>query len=245
MISFEPGETITEDAIANYVNVFSNMYPVSGIEKAEVLKALHSRLAIRMDRGSFVKEKDHIAWYYSAKKDLKTNFWERYVSYLKTDIGFSNEVVNVLDASTDAMMDLLGNPAPDINFQRRGLVIGDVQSGKTATYTALINKAADAGYRIIIVLTGTIEKLRKQTQSRLDEGFIGLNSTAFINDRNNVLVGVGNIDPSISGWAVTSTTSDFKKSIAENLSGRLATIEVPVLFVLKKNKSVLVKLEQW
>lgn len=108
-----------------------------------------------------------------------------------------------------------------------------------------MNKAADAGYHIIILLTGTIEKLRRQTQGRTDEGFVGLDSTAFNKNKDSVFVGVGNIDRSISGWAVTSTTSDFNTSTANKLSGKLSSINSPVVFVLKKNKSVLEKLEGW
>lgn len=245
MIGMDPETVINEESILKQVKLFSTLFPVTEPEENEVIALLHTRLAIRMDRGACVTEKNHVSWYYSAKKDLQTQFWDRYRQFLIKNKEFAPDVVNSLDASTDEMMDLLGNPSLDADFHRKGLVIGDIQSGKTATYTALINKAADAGYRIIILLTGTIEKLRKQTQGRLDEGFVGLDSTAFIQDRNNVLVGVGNIDSSISGWAVTSTTSDFNKSTAEKLSGQLSGIKSPVLFVLKKNKSILEKLEQW
>ncbi len=245
MIDIDPSSVINEDSMLKLVEKFRIVYSLTETEKNEVLAFLHTKLAIRMDRGACVKEKNHVSWYYSAKKDIKTEFWDRYRSYLIKYKEFAPKVVHSLDASTDEMMDMLGNPLLENDFQRKGLVIGDIQSGKTATYIALINKAADAGYRIIILLTGTIEKLRKQTQRRLDEGFIGLDSTAFIQDRSNILVGVGNIDSSFSGWAVTSTTSDFKKSTAERLNGQLSGIKSPVLFVLKKNKNVLEKLEQW
>ncbi len=67
-----------------------------------------------------------------------------------------------------------------------------------------------------------VEKLRRQTQERLDAGFTGLDSTAFLRDRDSVLVGVGELDSSV-----------------------ISEISVPVLFVVKKNKTVLEKLEQW
>ncbi len=179
------------------------------------------------------------------KSELTRQFWTRYSTYLYKDAGFNSDVINSIDAETDEMMDLLSDPTQQLAFQRRGLVIGDVQSGKTSTYLALMNKAADAGYHIIILLTGTIEKLRRQTQGRTDEGFVGLDSTAFNKNKDSVFVGVGNIDRSISGWAVTSTTSDFNTSTANKLSGKLSSINSPVVFVLKKNKSVLEKLEGW
>ncbi|MDW7661875.1 MAG: Z1 domain-containing protein, partial [Bacillota bacterium] len=245
MMQIEPNSVISEEMIANLVNIFALVNPLSDDEKIETISALHSKLAIRMDRGSYVKEKDHVTWYYTAKRNLPTVYWDRYRTYLFKYANLNSDVIDSLDSSTDEMMDLLCDPRSEFHFQRKGLVIGDVQSGKTATYTALINKAADAGYRIIILLTGTIEKLRRQTQGRLDEGFIGLDSTAFNRDKDTVLVGVGNINPSISGWAVTSTSSDFNTSTGSKLSGKLSGINDPVLFVLKKNSSVLSKLEQW
>lgn len=142
-------------------------------------------------------------------------------------------------------MDLLGNPDQGDGFMRRGLCIGDVQSGKTSTYIGLINKAADAHYRVAILLTGTIEKLRRQTQQRIDEGFIGLDSYAFALEKGRVQVGVGAIDATTSGWAVTSISSDFNAATAKKVVGQLSNISAPVIFVLKKNKSVLEKLEHW
>ena len=56
---------------------------------------------------------------------------------------------------------------------RRGLVIGDVQSGKTATYTAIAAKALDAGYKIVIIMTSNNDRLRRQTQSRIDKELVG------------------------------------------------------------------------
>lgn len=253
LVQINPGTIIDEQMITTLVNGNCLMMPITDPtlpplteeEKKEVIAELQTKLAIRMDRGACVKEKNHVPWYYAAKAKLPSHFWDRYRTYLFKNAGFNSDVVDALDSSTDEMMDLLSNPQANVDFQRRGLVIGDVQSGKTSNYIALMNKAADAGYRIIILLSGTIEKLRRQTQGRVDEGFVGLDSTAFIRDRNNVLVGVGSIDSSMNGWAVTSTSSDFNTGTANRVSGQLAHVQVPVVFVLKKNKSVLEKLESW
>ena len=219
--------------------------PLTEEELQEIIAEIQSRIIVRMDRGSCVKEKNHVPWYLSEKGKINPLYWERYRTYLYKFAGFNSDVVAALDGATDEMMDLLSNPKSSLDFQRRGLVIGDVQSGKTSTYVALMNKAADAGYRIIILLTGTIEKLRRQTQGRVDEGFVGLDSTAFNRDKNSVYVGVGEIDARAFGFAVTSTTSDFNTGTASKLSGKLASIKDPVVFVLKKNKRVLEKLESW
>jgi len=253
LLQINPETVVDENIITTLVNMSCAMLPITSPgtapltenEKKEVIAELQTKLSIRMDRGACIKEKNHVPWYYAAKAKNSSHYWDRYRTYLFRDAGFNSDVVNALDASTDEMMDLLSNPKGSFDFQRRGLVIGDVQSGKTSNYIALMNKAADAGYRIILLLTGTIEKLRRQTQGRVDEGFVGLDSTAFTRDKSNVLKGVGEIDASANAWAVTSTTSDFNTSTANKLSGQLANIQAPVVFVLKKNKSVLEKLETW
>lgn len=242
---------ITEEWITMMVNCYATQAEHMGAEslseeeKKEVIVTLHSRLAIRIDRGHCLKEKDHIPWYRAAMAKQESPFWDRYRIYLQKEKHWNKDTVNELDKTTDEIMDLLGNPYSSNNFLYRGLCIGDVQSGKTSTYIGLINKAADAHYRVFILLTGMIEKLRRQTQQRIDEGFIGLDSYAFTLEKDNVQVGVGVIDPNTSGWAVTSTTSDFNAATAKKIVGQLSTINAPVIFVLKKNKSVLEKLEHW
>jgi hypothetical protein len=68
---------------------------------------------------------------------------------------FPPHVVRTLDELTDKIIDHLEDPMKEGNWARKGLVVGHVQSGKTANYTGLLCKAADAGYRVIIVLAGT------------------------------------------------------------------------------------------
>lgn len=242
---------ITEEWIAMMVDLYIKQDQMLGVrpltdeEKNEVIATLHASLSVRIDRGHCLKEKDHTPWYMAAKAELPSKFWDRYRIYLQKEKHWNKDTVNELDKTTDEIMDLLGNPASVNCYLYRGLCIGDVQSGKTSTYIGLINKAADAQYRVIILLTGTIEKLRRQTQQRIDEGFIGLDSYAFTLENDNVQVGVGTIDSTTSGWAVTSTTSDFNAATAKKIVGQLNNISAPVIFVLKKNKSVLEKLEHW
>ena len=246
LMQFDEDTAVTEENISKYVDVLSMLNPLTEDQKAEVIRELHSKLEVRIDHGACVKEKNHTPWYNAAKASMNPEFWNRYRIYLQREQGWNNTVLDELDRSTDEIMDLLGNPRQAETFQRRGLCIGDIQSGKTSNYIALINKAADAGYRVIILLTGTIEKLRRQTQGRVDAGFIGFDSTAFTRDNNkDILVGVGRIDPAVSGWAVTSTSSDFNKATAQKIVGKLTAITAPVIFVVKKNKSVLEKLTQW
>lgn len=125
-------------------------------------------------------------------------------------------------------------------------MVGDVQSGKTATYTALCCKAGDVGYRLIILLTGTLESLRRQTQERLDEGFVGLDSSGELRKvRSRAAIGVGLIDGRKDAGVFTSREHDFKKALLNALGFRLDSFKIPVLVVVKKNKKILEHLERW
>ncbi len=241
-IDLSKKDVITEADIIKSVEKFSVICPVTDEEKQQIIKEAQSKFFITMDVGAYIKEQKHKPWYFASKENKETKYWERYKTYLLRK-GFARDVLVAMDSATDEMMDLLGDPNSSTGFSRRGLVIGDVQSGKTSTYIALMNKAADAGYRVIILLTGTIEKLRQQTQSRVDEGFVGLDS-ASLKEKNQTLIGVGKIDR-FNAWAMTSTQQDFSAQSKNTNTGTLDSISVPVVFVLKKNKSIMKNLERW
>lgn len=208
-------------------------------EFEEIRKTLHHKYSIIMNDGWVISEdSDFEDWY--SNGPLTDSYWGRYKQYLSTDLGFSKYVVDAIDNSTTSIVNLLGDPKKNISFAKKGLVIGDVQSGKTANYISVINKAADAGYKVIVLLTGTIEKLRKQTQARVDEGFIGDNTSDL--ERNagrRSLIGVGRKDSSRNAVALTSTIKDFNKTTLINSNIRLDSISSPLILVVKKNKTVL------
>ena len=116
----------------------------------------------------------------------------------------------------------LRDPLANAPFQGRGLVVGYVQSGKTANYTAVAARAVDAGYRMVIVFSGIHDALRNQTQLRLEQE----------------LVGDG---PESRDWTVlTGATEDFKDSDPHVFRRQGA-----FLLVVKKNYAVLEKLNAW
>jgi hypothetical protein len=160
-------------------------------------------------------------------------------NYLAAE-NFARNTIRAIDHDTDEVLNCCGNPFVESNWNIRGLVMGDVQSGKTANYAGLINKAVDAGYKMIILLTGTIEDLRSQTQERIDETFVGRKSE--VSQPNQILetiIGVGKYK-SYNINCLTSISSDFKLKNAQVLDGvPLASIKDPVLLVVKKNKSIL------
>lgn len=116
------------------------------------------------------KPTDWDPWY-----DAETGrlfYWDGYRGVLESK-GWSPDAIAELSRTTDEVVKRLANPARDDPYQSKGLVVGHVQSGKTANFTGVIAKAIDAGYKLVIVLTGTIELLRGQTQRRLDMELIG------------------------------------------------------------------------
>lgn len=241
-------DVITEDMIEDTVKELVGMPMFNGLSTNEIqeviikLKANHS---IQLDIGSCIEEnKSHEKWFVKRKQDLEMQYWSRYKEYLLRDKKFSTKVVNTMDDILDTLTDLLGDPTEGY-FPRKGLVIGDVQSGKTANYIGLMCKAADAGFKVIVLLTGTIEKLRQQTQQRVDEGFVGFDSDAMIKQQNVGPIGVGRYNSSFRPFLLTSTSSDFKTQTATNLNFDLNNINGTVVFVVKKNSTVLKRLSKW
>ena len=184
--------------------------------------------------------------WYSNSKIQDNFFWSRYKDYLINHSSISRISINLLDDITlPDIMNCLGNPndALDKPRLRRGLIIGDVQSGKTATYTGLICKAADAGYKVVILLTGITENLRRQTQERIDEGIVGITLKKEGKIEKYPRVGVGLDNKQIKATSVTSTLNDFVGN-CNKITMSLANNSL-VLFVIKKNVSVLQRLFNW
>jgi len=172
--------------------------------------------------------------------------WKRYQEYLLQNMDCDDVVT--IDKSTTDILSLLEDPKRSGDWSRRGLVVGNVQSGKTANYIGLICKAADAGYRVIIVLAGLTNSLREQTQIRLDEGFLGYSTaTDDTNDSFRKPVGVGLITP-LSGQCLPQSCTirgdhgDFNKAAAKR---GYTSPSQPLLCVVKKNVSVLKSLLKW
>jgi hypothetical protein len=123
------------------------------------------------DNTVFVISEDYDKWYFSDRKENRF-YWEKYSDNL-SESGWPRVSVKQLDDATDEIIDRLDDPTKARGSSKRGLVVGYVQSGKTANFTGLIAKAIDAGYKIIIVLAGTLNVLRSQTQRRIDKELIG------------------------------------------------------------------------
>lgn len=113
------------------------------------------------------------SWYNEQRRDQSSFYWKSYERYLLQEKGWTPKNVAVLDStSTDVVADLC-DPLSAEARTTRGLVVGYVQSGKTANFTGVIAKALDAGYRLVIVLGGLQNTLRSQTQRRIDKELVG------------------------------------------------------------------------
>lgn len=240
-------------ALAGSMRVsMSAAFPVSDDEFGDILFRLRSTLVIQMDVGVFINDRNtpHKSWLPSRRADLDFFFWNRYKKYLKEAKHWNPRVTATLDKVSDEIVDLLGDPQSAQAFQRRGLVLGDVQSGKTANYTAISNKAADTGYRIIIVLAGMMENLRQQTQSRLDAEFSGRKSEYYLDPKaeqgiKNLPVGVGKYGVQKHIASFTSVSKDFDINVLKSNDLNLQSVSDPVVLVVKKNKRILQNLIKW
>lgn len=234
----------TEAEVATFASQLRTAFPVSQEDFEALLRRVYAKVSISMDMGVALVSEPR-PWLSARKPTIDPFYWDRF-NQLLTNRGWPKQVTSTLDMVTDDLLDLLGNPSQKEHFNLRGLVVGDVQSGKTATYTALTCKAGDAGYRLIILLTGTLENLRRQTQERLDEGFVGLDSSGELTTvRMGRAIGVGIINPNNPAGVFTSRLRDFNKNLVESLGFRLDGFKVPILVVIKKNKSILSNLEKW
>ena len=217
----------------------------------QVKRRLTERLRIDMDLGVSVTAAAFEPWLEHRYSELDWKHWINYKTWLLKQ-GWPLPVLDSMNTVTDHLLEFAGDPTHPGPWARRGLAIGEVQSGKTATYLALFNKAVDAGYRLIIVLAGGTEVLRQQTQQRVDEGLIGRDSrvrsgTKAGDNVPNRLVGVGTINAMLANaTGMTTVAQDFRKGGYEAVNIQMsAESNSTYVFVLKKNKAVLNTLAKW
>lgn len=236
-----------EEDIRNAISKAELLNPMTDTEKKLVEKSIQSKLKVKMDLGTqIVDPASYHPWLASRRAFIDPYYWNRYRDYLLLEKGWNEQVVDKLGDVSDEILDLVGNPEENRGGKRKGLILGDIQSGKTSNYIALCNKAADAGYKVIILLTGTIESLRKQTQERIDAGFVGLNSRNVLQRKQEKkYIGVGLQDNRRTAYPFTDIISDFNSTKLQSLNFTVKGLSEPVVLVIKKNKSVLKNLESW
>jgi Z1 domain len=240
---------ITLDALERTVALVGAMPQFAEVNLGQLRKALEARNNIRVGGYSLIDDKDFQSWIQGAREKRPFEFWERYKNYLDLKKRFPEDVVRQLDNLTDDILDRLRDPSTAGNWDRRGLVVGDVQSGKTSNYTGLICKAVDAGFPLIIVLAGVHNSLRSQTQIRLDEGFLGFDTRLNLRgDQENLKIGAGALPGQklLIAHSLTSSSDsgDFKRGTADGTK-LVPGGKDPIILVVKKSVSILDNLLKW
>ena len=242
----DPQESDVRALYEQYFDGFMSMPMYSGldVDRDKVIDDLVYKYCtertITKRIGFAYSDEDTRPWLNEAEDNIDWFYWERYKRYLLKTKKWSDAAVRSVDRDTHAVLDLMANPMKTGFFERRGLVVASVQSGKTANYIGLITRAADAGYKVIIVMAGIHNVLRNQTQIRLEEGFTGYDIA------NREVVGVGKKSDRSRPISCTSRIKDFNKQQADALfTLQTQHFKGPMLFVVKKNVSALRQVYEW
>lgn len=186
-------------------------------------------------------------WFKAKKTETDWSYWNSYRQMLISQAR-SLDVLKENEKVIDDVLDFSGDPKSPGPWARKGLVMGNVQSGKTQNYLGLINKAIDAGYKVVILLGGHLNDLRRQTQERVDSGVVGRVSRHLIDSRigGAQTIGVSQFrDSSKNVHTFTTTEGDFSSKFANSLGVNLTGLSEPAIFTVKKQTKVLENLYKW
>lgn len=175
---------------------------------------------------------------------FKVTYWNRYKAYLSGTKKWSQKTIEKsINEPTDFVMNCISNPNSGVPDKSYGAVFGYVQSGKTANYIGLINKAIDAGYKIIIVLAGMHNNLRSQTQMRIDEEVLGFEtSIEYLRQKAGLvpsIIGVGTLNLKMDKSIEALTSRDEKGDFTKSRAGVSRQYDQPKIFIVKKQSKVL------
>ncbi|MGF7054772.1 hypothetical protein GGC47_003976 [Bosea sp. OAE752] len=245
------GETITEDVIQQALQLLAPAYSTLSqnlVSPEDIDAAARLLLTIFVtEQGPALvlqdKDSDRPAQWYVGARRQPGPFMQRYLKKLEED-GWAEDSIIELIQSTARIVESMEDPSRPGTWDWRGLVVGDVQSGKTASYAGVVNRAADAGYRIIIILAGMHNILRLQTQKRFDQDFLGRDTNPESKDPYGP-IGVGEFNPGLNVDSLTTATlkGDFSQVKADQAN--FSPIDQPFVIVVKKNAKVLENLNKW
>lgn len=220
----------------------------TGIEA--MIEAISKRIEVRLEitmEDATVIQAAFEQWLEGRRADVEFSYWNRYRRLLGNALPRS--VVGTIDRDTDRIVGLLENPLRPGPWKRRGLGVGEVQSGKTGNYIGVACKAADLGYKFVVLLAGMQNNLRRQTQERVEDGFIGLDTdklgAGVVHGNAEARTGVGVIDPTFQPISLTTKARDFKNEIAVSANISFNSVNAPIILVVKKQKRVLENLTAW
>ncbi|PTX92318.1 Z1 domain-containing protein [Opitutus sp. ER46] len=255
LLILDQGGPHTKDRIAEITDIAIQTVALSSkgaamdVDKDRLIRELEAMVAWNVGR-EFVMDDitGHDDWLPAQRATIEWKFWDRYRRWLgENGDPLPAKAIGSIDKLTDKILERLEDPNRTGGWDRRGMVVGHVQSGKTGNFVGLICKAADAGYRIIVVLAGLNDDLRSQTQLRIDEGFLGYSAArATTFDQGNERIGVGTLVTRHRAVAhsLTGYEQDFSRQRAREL-GINPGGQDPIILVVKKNLTILTNLLVW
>lgn len=236
---------IIDNAIEDTVLTFASKVK----DPEDLKKYLYSRVSREREEDEpavlLGEEAENETWWlnYRSESNNKLSFWNRYHKYLYEEKNWERSAIKKsIDNTTDTLLNSIANPLKPVAQEKRAMVVGYVQSGKTANYIGLINKALDAGYKYIIVLAGIHNNLRSQTQSRIDEEVLGYETDSAARQKQRERaeknkIGVGKLYN--AGFVQTLTFRDEKGDFSKARSGIITSPDNATIIVTKKVKSTL------
>ncbi|WP_246212641.1 Z1 domain-containing protein [Streptomyces abyssomicinicus] len=243
----------TSDEVATAVTTAVMIAAVNKVtvEADDLRKLLEARTNVFQEASAAIEDNaGHIPWLPDAKNDRPWKFWQRYERYLTWVRNMPVQVVRSIDRTTDEVLGALEDPHRLGKWRRTGLVIGQVQSGKTGQFIGLAAKAADAGYRLVVVFAGIHNDLRAQTQLRMDEGLLGFDTQFQLRSDQegaNRYIGVGTLSGE-ERLPVASLTSSDEKGDFDRKTASKANLPIghfPIVLVVKKHPKIIDHLRKW
>ncbi len=252
LLTSQTGSIVERSAVERAVQTVApivsatTMHNFDAAELAAVVRVLESLFIVEQGAALALTDRRRPPDWYVGERRRPGPFMDRYLQKLAEE-GWPVRSVDELRESTARVLEVLDDPRREGPWDWRGLVVGDVQSGKTAHYAGVINRAADAGYRVIVVLAGMHNVLRLQTQQRLEADFLGwdTNPDSFTAHGRRVAIGVGQINPRLIVDSLTFAVPNGDFSIQIARQANFAPLSQPCLFVVKKNGSILQNLNRW
>jgi endonuclease len=232
----------TREQVEEMAGKLASIFNYTGDMRNAITAAMES-VVTRMGAGTSLVNvsSEHDDKWVDKLKDVTWTYSSAYEEFLRED-HWAPQMIQSLSDVTARILGHLENPRSEgTRWSRRGLVIGHVQSGKTANYTGLIARAADTGYKFIVVIAGIHNNLRKQTQQRIEEAFIGWSS----DPRDSGPIGVGLIKDYPNPATLTNVNEDFSKSTARKSGWKINDFSKPIILVIKKNVTTLEALFNW
>lgn len=185
-------------------------------------------------------------WIEVRKESTQTPRWDAYKQLLVAR-DWEEPVIKDLEKQTDEIVELMGDPKKPGEWCRKGLLMGEVQSGKTANYIGVLNKALDHGYQVVIVIGGHTNDLRTQTQARMDSDLLGIDSE-FVDDniaRGSIRkIGIGQINQTLNAHLMTTVRGDFNSN-RSTAGVTWLDSGLPTVFVIKKNARLIDNVAQY